>query len=227
MQRPSFSIVLCCGGSSTRFRSSGANTSKQFFEWDSRPLFIHSLKKFEVIRPKELALVVPSAESARYEEALSREKFSFEIKLTEGGARRQDSVRKGLEILNKVPFVGIHDGARPFLSEALLDRLLLAVEKFGAVIPVLSVVETLKQIESDGLIKKTYDRSQFVRAQTPQFFSWNEVQEVHQALKDSKIEFTDDSMMFEHLGLKVYGIPGDAENLKVTSLEDLSRLGVK
>lgn len=224
MRQPNFSIVLCCGGSSTRFRSSGASTSKQFFEWDSRPLFIHSLKKFEEIPPREIALVVPPAESARYESALSREKFPFEIKMIEGGSRRQDSVRKGLEILSEVAFVGIHDGARPFLSEDLLRRLIGAVAKYGAVIPVLSVVETLKELESDGSIKKTHDRSQFARAQTPQFFSWKEIQKVHQDLRDSEIEFTDDSMMFEYLGHKVFSIPGDPKNIKVTSLEDLSKV---
>ncbi len=221
---PDYSIVLCCGGSSTRFRASGASTSKQFFEWQSRPLFVHSLKRFEAIPPREVALVVPTSDRELYELVITKENFPFQVKITEGGSRRQDSVRHGLAILKDVSFVGVHDGARPFLEESLLRRLLEAAEKFGSVIPVLPVIETLKQLNSDGSIKKTHDRSQFVRAQTPQFFRGDEIRDVHESLRNSNQEFTDDAMMFESLGRNVFSVQGDPKNIKVTSLEDLSNL---
>lgn len=226
MQPKDFSIVVCAGGKSRRFLASGAEKPKQLVRWNNRPLILHTLDRFNEIKPRELALVVPEDEIDFYSELLAHESFPFRIILCPGGARRQDSVRHGLMSLKASDFVGIHDGARPFLSDALLIRLLKTVESRNAVVPALPVVETLKEIGKDGEVLKTLNRNSLVRVQTPQFFKRDLILEVHQKLSDSSQEFTDDAAMCEFLGYPVFVCEGDPRNIKITVQDDLRLAGV-
>jgi 2-C-methyl-D-erythritol 4-phosphate cytidylyltransferase len=216
-----FSAVVVSAGSSSRFHRSGANQPKQFVEWAGRPLFIHTLEALSTIPLKELALVVRNEDEPHIREFLSRATFEFPIHLVHGGTRRQDSVRAGLEALSGCERVMIHDGARPFLSREFLDRLIAESCRFDALIPVLPVVETLKELSAEGRVHKTHDRNRFVRVQTPQVFKFAVIQEVHEKLAESQEEYTDDAMMCESQGIAVHTMAGDPQNIKVTVIEDL------
>lgn len=140
-----------------------------------------------------------------------------------GGATRQDSVRNGLEHLARgdVPdLVLIHDGARPFLSAALIDDVIAALAQSAAAIPVLDVHDTLKRTNGDH-VQETVERQGLVRAQTPQGFRFSEILHAHRELARGNL--TDDAAVAEQMGLGVATVPGREENIKITRDEDLHR----
>jgi 2-C-methyl-D-erythritol 4-phosphate cytidylyltransferase / 2-C-methyl-D-erythritol 2,4-cyclodiphosphate synthase len=138
-----------------------------------------------------------------------------------GGATRQDSVRFGLEALatHRPQHVLIHDGARPFPSVALIDRVINGLDRGSAAIPCLPVQDTIKSVE-DGVIRMTVDRSNLWRAQTPQGFHFDAILAAHRACAGS--ELTDDSAIAEAAMLMPVLVAGDENNLKVTTVEDLA-----
>jgi len=141
----------------------------------------------------------------------------------EGGARRQDSVRNGLESLASHPpdKVLIHDGARPFLNAATIDHVLEALDEMPGAIAALPVNDTLKRGQ-EGCITKTVDRTSLWRAQTPQGFRYAEILAAHSKAADG-VELTDDAAVAEQAGLPVALVMGTEDNFKITSTGDLAR----
>jgi len=131
-------------------------------------------------------------------------------------------VRLGLESLTEIDpdVVAIHDGARPFIEAALIDRVLDAIEHAPGAIPALAVADTLKR-GRDGRIVETVDRSQLWRAQTPQAFRFREILAAHRAA--AGLELSDDAAVAERAGLAVSLVAGSESNLKVTAPDDLAR----
>jgi 2-C-methyl-D-erythritol 4-phosphate cytidylyltransferase/2-C-methyl-D-erythritol 2,4-cyclodiphosphate synthase len=138
-----------------------------------------------------------------------------------GGAARQDSVRLGLEAL--VAFrphrVLIHDGARPFPDEQLVDRVLDGLDKAVAAVPCLPLRDTIKRAEG-GTIRETIDRTALWRAQTPQGFHFDAILAAHRAAIGR--ELTDDAAVAEAAGLAPLIVDGSEDNLKVTTADDLA-----
>ncbi|MBT4770312.1 MAG: bifunctional 2-C-methyl-D-erythritol 4-phosphate cytidylyltransferase/2-C-methyl-D-erythritol 2,4-cyclodiphosphate synthase [Rhodospirillaceae bacterium] len=141
----------------------------------------------------------------------------------EGGARRQDSVRNGLESLSSHPpdKVLIHDGARPFLNALSIDHVLEALDEMPGAIAAMPVNDTLKRGQ-EGCITKTVDRTSLWRAQTPQGFRYAEILAAHRAAADG-LELTDDAAVAEQAGLPVALVMGNEDNFKITSAGDLAR----
>lgn len=142
-----------------------------------------------------------------------------------GGATRQESALRGLESLGSMPphRVLIHDAARPFVSAAMLDRIIGALDRRDGAIPALPVVDTLKR-GRDGavpLIVCTQERADLWRAQTPQGFHYPVLLAAHRAAAGSAL--TDDAAVAEAAGISVVMVPGDEDNLKVTTEDDLLR----
>jgi 2-C-methyl-D-erythritol 4-phosphate cytidylyltransferase/2-C-methyl-D-erythritol 2,4-cyclodiphosphate synthase len=145
-----------------------------------------------------------------------------------GGATRQDSCRLGLESLAaQAPrTVLIHDGARPFVDRAIIDRTLAALAGAPGAIPALPVADTLKRggaKNADGTvaIAATVDRSGLWRVQTPQAFRFADILAAHR--KASGADLTDDAAVAEHAGLPVSLVQGSEGNFKITTEEDLRR----
>ena len=138
-----------------------------------------------------------------------------------GGAERQDSVRLGLEALagRDPERVLIHDGARPFPDAALIGRVIDALDDAPAAIPCLPLGDTLKRV-GDGAIRETVDRARLWRAQTPQGFHFAAILAAHRAARGQAL--TDDSAVAEAAGLAPVVVPGSADNLKVTTADDLA-----
>ena len=145
--------------------------------------------------------------------------------VVEGGADRQESVRKGLEALSAADpaHVLIHDGVRPFVDDALIDRVideLNSGEK--AVLPALAIADTLKSAGETGHVEKTVPRNGLYGAQTPQGFDFKAIYDAHrEAEQQSRSAFTDDSAIAEWAGIKVKLVAGDPENVKLTFAKDL------
>ncbi len=139
-----------------------------------------------------------------------------------GGAERQDSVRLGLESLVELDptAVAIHDGARPFVAPALIDRVLAALDDGAGAIPALPVSDTIKR-GSGGAIVETVDRRELWRAQTPQTFRFRPILEAHRAA--AGLQLSDDAAVAERAGIPVRLVAGSEENFKVTTPEDFAR----
>jgi 2-C-methyl-D-erythritol 4-phosphate cytidylyltransferase / 2-C-methyl-D-erythritol 2,4-cyclodiphosphate synthase len=140
-----------------------------------------------------------------------------------GGARRQDSVRAGLEALAAVPpsCVLIHDAARPFVKPDLISRVIAGLEAHQGALPCLPVTDTLKWI-ADRRVIGTAERDQLWRAQTPQGFKFDAILAAHRAAaKEPAREFTDDAGVAEWFGLDVALVDGAEDNRKLTTAEDI------
>jgi len=143
--------------------------------------------------------------------------------LVPGGARRQDSVRAGLdrlaEIAPKTRWVMIHDGARPLVTEQILEAGLKAAQEHQAAVAAVPVKDTIKQVQ-DGIITATPERSQLWAVQTPQVFAFPLIHQAHHTAT-ALVEATDDAALLERLGHHVAIFPGSYINLKITTREDL------
>jgi 2-C-methyl-D-erythritol 4-phosphate cytidylyltransferase / 2-C-methyl-D-erythritol 2,4-cyclodiphosphate synthase len=139
-----------------------------------------------------------------------------------GGAQRQDSVRNGLASLAEAApdRVLIHDGARPFVDAATIDRVLAALQDHPGAIAALPIRDTVKR-DSDGRIVDTVERRGLWRAQTPQGFGYSEIMAAHRAAEGA--ELSDDAAVAEQAGLAVALVDGSEENFKVTTTDDLLR----
>ena len=207
--------LIVAAGRGQRF---GGSLPKQYASLAGVPLLRHTLRAFAehpgiarvraVIHPDDRDLYDAAAAGLDLEEPVS------------GGASRQESVLRGLESLaGEAPErVLIHDGARPFVSEAIIDRVVAALDGNAGAIAALPVVDTLKQGQ-EGVIQGTQDRAGLWGAQTPQGFRYNEILAAHRTAAGE--ELTDDAAVAERAGLAVALVDGSRENIKVTSQDDL------
>jgi 2-C-methyl-D-erythritol 4-phosphate cytidylyltransferase / 2-C-methyl-D-erythritol 2,4-cyclodiphosphate synthase len=198
----------------------GAGVPKQYLALGGKPLLRHSLETFA--RHENIGavrVVIHGGDMGLYRSASEGLELLAPV---EGGATRQESVRLGLESLrDHAPArVLIHDAARPFVSAALIDRMLAALGHAPGAIPALPVPDTIKR-GAQGMIVETIDRDGLWRAQTPQAFHYAEILAAHRAAAGR--ELTDDAAVAEAAGLAVALVPGAEENFKVTTETDLRR----
>ncbi len=138
-----------------------------------------------------------------------------------GGARRQDSVLKGLQRVDPASdVVLIHDAARPFVTPDLVRRVIRGALKHGGAVPGVAVRDTLKRLDAKGLVRATLDRNGLWAVQTPQGFRKG-VLEAAYAAGHGRRDATDDAQVVERAGGKVAVVEGNPENFKITSKIDL------
>jgi 2-C-methyl-D-erythritol 4-phosphate cytidylyltransferase / 2-C-methyl-D-erythritol 2,4-cyclodiphosphate synthase len=214
---PTCVALVVASGRGERF---GGDRPKQYLSLAGKPLLRHALERFcrhpgldgvrTVIHPEDGALYVAAADGLALLDPVP------------GGATRQESVRLGLESLAEDPpeLVLIHDGARPLLAPAVIDRVLQGLQGHAAVLPVLPVTDTLKRGHG-GTVAGTVDRTGLYRAQTPQGFVYDMILEAHRRFAGA--EMTDDTALAEAHGLGVALVAGDEDNIKITEPADLAR----
>ena len=138
-----------------------------------------------------------------------------------GGADRPASVRNGLSALSsKVKLVAVQDGARPLITNAVIDRTIRAAHTYGAAAPGIPVKDTIKTVQG-GVVRSTLDRSTLQAIQTPQVFDLHLLKGALEKAKQDKIPITDDCSAVEHMGMSVKIVEGDERNIKVTTPMDL------
>lgn len=210
--------VVVAAGNGTRMNNS---LRKPYIELKGTPILQHTLQKFLVVDEiQEIVLVVHEEEMERTH-SLLRLLGTNKIRLQIGGKERHHSVLAGLSNLSdQVTHVLIHDGARPFVSKELIQRLIAEVRHKDAVIPAIPVKDTIKVVQN-GRITNTPDRQGLWAAQTPQAFSLALLQEAYRKLEVESLRVTDDASILEQAGYTVYTIEGEGTNIKITSPEDL------
>ncbi len=135
-----------------------------------------------------------------------------------GGRRRQDSVAAGLKRLTDCDWVVIHDGARPLVTAALIERGLEAARETGAAAAAVPVIDTIKVVGVDNLVRETLSRQGLRAIQTPQVFRTDIIKEAYRKSDD---DVTDDASLVEKLGYKVKLYAGSYDNIKITTPADL------
>ena len=202
--------VIVAAGNSTRM----GGLDKTFAPVLGMPLVVHTIDQFESSSlVHQIVLVVNQARKL-----IQQRSYSKVTDICIGGRRRQDSVRSGLEALSSCEWVMVHDGARPCLDEAILQRGLEAAFRYGSAIAGVPVKDTIKMVSPHQIVEKTPDRSLLWAAQTPQVFRYPMLLDAHRALNQ---DFTDDAAMIESLGHSVKMYLGSYENNKVTTSDDL------
>jgi 2-C-methyl-D-erythritol 4-phosphate cytidylyltransferase/2-C-methyl-D-erythritol 2,4-cyclodiphosphate synthase len=166
-------------------------------------------------------------DEAVYEHAASALEPRLRAKLTppvHGGASRAETVRCALAALGAADdneLVLIHDGARPFVSPALIDRAIATAVAHAAAVPVLPVTDTVKTVTEAGLIAGTLDRERLRTIQTPQAFRLRTIRRAHDdAARAGRSDFTDDGAVIEWAGLPLASFAGEPDNIKLTHAED-------
>jgi 2-C-methyl-D-erythritol 4-phosphate cytidylyltransferase/2-C-methyl-D-erythritol 2,4-cyclodiphosphate synthase len=207
-------------------RASGeASRPKQYRSIGGVPVLARSIGAFAAHPGVGDILVVIHPDDASLYEAASRPFAKRLRKPVPGGARRQDSVRAGLEALapEAPTSVLIHDAARPFVDAGLISRVIDTLGSHEGALPGLPMTDTLKWV-AQGRVIGTAERDQLFRAQTPQGFKFDAILAAHrEAAKDPARAFTDDAAIAEWFGLEVALVEGSENNRKITTAEDLKR----
>lgn len=217
-ERGRVAAVIVAAGSSQRMQ--GLN--KTWTRLGSKLVLAHSVCVFEQSPlVDDIALVLAKDFLDDGAQLCEREGWQKVLARVPGGARRRDSVLAGLESLASAPdYVLIHDGARPFLSEALIEQGLAAAQQHGAAIAAVPVKDTIKRVGADGLVVETPDRSTLWTVQTPQVFAYDLILQAHHTI-DPAWDATDDAALVERAGHPVAIFMGSYENIKITTPGDL------
>ncbi len=211
--------IILAGGKGKRMCT---DVSKQFIEINEKPIIYYTIKSFEACKSiDEIILVLPKDEVDYFKENIMK-RFNFNIyKIVIGGKERQDSVYNALNSIQDCDTVLIHDGARPFVSQRVIEEGIKKAEKYGAAAPGVIPKDTIKIRDNSGFSVKTLKRDELVAIQTPQCFNFNIIKKCHEKVKIEGIQVTDDTMVVEMFGNEVYIYDGDYKNIKVTTKEDL------
>jgi len=208
-------VVIVAAGAGTRF---GGAVPKQFTLLSGKPVIDHSVAIFRPFTD-HLVVVTPPGNWQIWWEPPSH------LKTVPGGRRRQDSVMNGLKFMQSlgVTHVLIHDGARPLVDPDCIKRVMEAANRSNAVIPVISVRDTVKRVgvdEDEDTVLETLNREELRLSQTPQGFLLERLMEVLEEAGD----VTDEASAFEAAGEVVVTVAGTRSNIKLTDVEDAELL---
>lgn len=218
---PDVGVVIVAAGSGARI---GGSELKQFRWVAGKPMLLHSLQTFQ--QRSDVALVVCVIPRA---DAGDPPPWIFQCDLdrllvSAGGRSRGDSVWNGIEDLpEEVEIVVIHDAARPLATGSVIDRVIAEARRGHGAIAALPVVDTLKEVDAEGMIVRTVDRDRLWRAQTPQGFPRHVIVDAHRRATREHISATDDAALCERLGIPVRVVRGAERAMKITEPGDFSR----
>ena len=207
--------IVVAAGKSERM----GGVEKIFAHISGKPLLAHAVEAFQQSPVVDYIVIVMAKDKVSTGlDLIKKYHWSKVISVCLGGARRQDSVSEGLNRLGKVDWVLIHDGARPCVTQDIIERGLEEARECGAAIPAMPVADTIKVVSADSYVKDTPPRDKLWAVQTPQVFRFDIIAEAHRKAKNN---VTDDASMVESLGHKVKVFRGSYTNIKVTTPEDL------
>lgn len=221
MKKKCTAIVLAAG----RGTRMGTKIQKQYLLMAEKPVLYYSLKVFQDSDIIDDIYLVTGKGDEEYCREQIVEKYGIQkvSRILCGGAERYHSVWNALQEIEEGGYVFIHDGARPFVDEAMIGRAYETVVKCGACVVGMPVKDTIKIAGADLEIEATPERSKVWMVQTPQVFETTLVKEAYRRLMESgETKVTDDAMVVEQMsGRTVKLVEGAYENIKITTPEDL------
>lgn len=215
--------VVLAGGQGKRMQS---KVQKQYMLLSGKPLIVYALDAFEKSPVDKIVLVTGAGEEDYVQETIvNAYGFSKVSAVVAGGKERYHSVYEGLKQLEDCEYVLIHDGARPMVTEEIIERAIAGARQYCACVVGMPVKDTIKMADEDEFAEITPDRSRLWQVQTPQAFSYELVRAAYdEIMADPALQsgITDDAMVVEsRTDCKVKLVKGSYENLKVTTPEDL------
>jgi 2-C-methyl-D-erythritol 4-phosphate cytidylyltransferase len=214
-------VVIVAGGTGSRV---GGDELKQFRWVAGKPMLLHSVQTF-MSRP-DVGMVV-CVLPQKYAGDPPPWLFQCDVDrllVSIGGRTRSESVANGLDDLpDEAQIVLVHDAARPLVDAGMIDRVVESVRGGTCAIAALPVVDTLKEVDEDGMIVRTVSREGLWRAQTPQGFPRQLIVDAHRRASREHISATDDAALCERLGIPVRVVRGAERALKVTETGDFAR----
>ena len=225
MKQERNTAIVLAAGQGKRMHS---KIQKQFLEIQGYQVLYYSLRCFQESPLIRDIILVTGEESVSYckEEIVQKYGFTKASAVIPGGKERYDSVYAGLCECRDCEYVLIHDGARPFITEKIIERGLQKVKETGACVVGMPSKDTVKIIDENGFVESTPKRDKVWNVQTPQIFSYPDIYKAYQEAKKQGMQgITDDAMVMEQYGaLKVRLEEGSYENIKITTPEDM-RIG--
>ena len=222
-------IIITAAGSSTRI---GGGIKKEYLPYNKGTVlsscaetFLNACSSdFEIT---DFIITCPKGGIEECRKALSAFTYSG-IKIVEGSDTRQKSVYNGLlAVSDETEYVLIHDGARPFVTPALIRNTLKAAIEYGAAVPGLTPTDTQKEIDESGFIVRHLIRSSLSAVQTPQVFEFSKLKVAHERAAQDSREYTDDTEIWGAYCGRVKVVPGEVNNIKITYPSDLEKLKVE
>lgn len=214
------SAIIVAAGQSRRM---GGDTSKQFILIDGVPVIVRTLKAFEIAERIREVVIAARQEDIPQMYALIQDYEITKVKqIITGGETRQVSVFRAIaQVDENADFLAIHDGARPLIRPQEIDLAVSAAVEHGAAALGVPVKDTVKQVDADGKIVDTPERSTLWAVQTPQVFSRALYLRAAEQAGEAAAQLTDDCQLIERTGAPVYLVRGAYANLKITTPEDV------
>lgn len=207
--------IILGAGNSTRMKS---EKSKLLLEINGKTVIERSVNAFLSISDiDEIIVVVRECDVEAFSNILPDSRVSFVI----GGDTRQQSVKNAVDTVDDGEYIIIHDGARPLVNPDDIERTLIAAEEYGAAAVGVPVKDTIKQVDSHGIVVSTPDRSSLVAIQTPQIFKIDLYKSALEKAQKEGMDFTDDCQLIEYFGKKVKTVVGSYDNIKITTPDDI------
>ena len=223
MEQGRCTAIVLAAGQGKRMHS---KIQKQFLEIGGKPVLYYSLHCFQESPLIRDIILVTGEEMISYceQEIVKKYGFSKVRKVTAGGKERYDSVYAGLLCCQDTDYVYIHDGARPFNTEEMVQRGYEAVKRNNACVMGMPSKDTVKLADSSGYVKETPDRKIVWNIQTPQIFSYDLIRGAYESIRKKDMTgVTDDAMVVEQeTGTKILLVEGSYQNIKITTPEDLA-----
>jgi 2-C-methyl-D-erythritol 4-phosphate cytidylyltransferase len=212
--------IIPAAGIGARMR---AERAKQMIELGGAPLLIHTLRRFEACDAIDRIVLVLQPDLTTEALALiSKHNIKKIARVVGGGAERQDSVYRGLQVIKEeeAGIIVVHDAVRPFVRPEEIRVVIERAAVTGAAIMAMGAIDTIKQVKS-GRVQRTIDRRRIYHAQTPQAFRYSVIREAYERAYADGFTATDDSQLVERIRHRVSVVEGSPINIKITRPFDL------
>lgn len=207
--------IIVAGGKGVRM---GTEVPKQFLPIGGKPVLMRTLEAFHAYDAAMDLIVVLPVDQQVYWDGLCHDRgFAVPHRVADGGATRFHSVRNGLALAGDDGLVAVHDGVRPFVAREVIEACFCEADLRGAVVPVTDVVETVRRVTPEGSV--TVNRADYKLVQTPQVFRTALLKSAYRQPYSER--FTDDASVVEAMGVSVALVPGNRENIKITTPFDI------
>jgi 2-C-methyl-D-erythritol 4-phosphate cytidylyltransferase len=208
-------VIIVAGGKGERMQT---EIPKQFLEIKGKPILMHTIDQFRIYNSDiQLIIVLPVTQIEFWKDLCKKHNFKVPHEIIVGGSTRFESVKNGLKAVKIPALVAVHDGVRPLVSIDTIARCFDEAEKNGAAIPVIELVDSIRQVTKNG--NQSVDRNNFKLVQTPQIFDGELLKKAYQ--QEYSAFFTDDASVVESLGVTIKLVEGNRNNIKITNEFDL------
>ncbi len=207
--------IIVAAGSGERMKS---RIPKQFLPLLGKPLLYYTLKAFiDSFEDMKIVLVLPKEHVGKGQEIIDGYFDPVRFRICEGGSTRFESVKNGLDKIEEESIVFVHDGVRCLVTPELIRRCYDSAREEGMAIPAIRCKDSVRLVNDNG--NEVIDRKKVMLIQTPQAFHSHILLQAYQIAY--KEQFTDEASVVEEYGLKIFLVPGEEQNIKITTREDL------